>query len=191
MLAAATVAPIVAGRATPAKYLRAENLKNVTAQQQKVLRASRASNATDWDFSNLRQVVECVRSSAAIEGRALSEVNRRVHLACPHPVGERAGKPGALQTFREVWAPAERPRQPAYWRSYSPLLTRFNTVNPAFLASEMETGFRILGVLNPVMTLRTGALHSGHFVNSGALIGRRSVKLPPQILHSPSQRSYS
>ena len=46
-----------------------------------------------------------------------------------------------------------------YCLSYSPLLTRFNTVNPAFFASEIETVF---GELNVDQTLRTGFLQAGH-----------------------------
>ncbi len=73
-------------------------------------------------------------------------------------------------------------------RSYSPLLTRFSTVNPAFFASEMETA---LGGFNEENTFLTGFLHAGHLVNSAADSGRRSVNLPPHTLQSPSQSSYS
>jgi hypothetical protein len=41
------------------------------------------------------------------------------------------------------------------------------------------------------MILRTGFLQAGHFVNSGALKGRRSVNFPPHTLQSPSHNSYS
>jgi hypothetical protein len=41
------------------------------------------------------------------------------------------------------------------------------------------------------MILRTGFLQAGHFVNSGALNGRRRVNFPPQTLQSPSHNSYS
>ncbi len=41
------------------------------------------------------------------------------------------------------------------------------------------------------MTFRTGFRQAGQAVNSGAEIGRRSVKLPPQAAQSPSQSSYS
>ena len=75
-----------------------------------------------------------------------------------------------------------------YCFSYSPLPTRFRTVNPAFLASEIDTA---LGELNVDHTLLTGFLQAGQFVNCGALNGRRSVNLPPQTLHSPSHNSYS
>ena len=77
---------------------------------------------------------------------------------------------------------------PPYCRSYSPFPTRFRTVKPAFLASEME---RALGELNVDNTLRTGFLHSGHFVNAVADNGRRNVNFPPQTLQSPSHNSYS
>jgi hypothetical protein len=49
----------------------------------------------------------------------------------------------------------------------------------------------LCGELKVEMILRTGFLHAGHFVNSGALTGRRKVNLPPQTLQSPSQISYS
>ena len=75
-----------------------------------------------------------------------------------------------------------------YCRSYSPLFTRFKTVKPAFLASEMD---RLLGELKEENTLRTGFLHAGHRVNGAAEIGRRRVNFPPQALHSPSHNSYS
>ncbi len=72
--------------------------------------------------------------------------------------------------------------------SYSPLLTRFKTVNPAFLASEIESAF---GELNVDHTFRTGFLHAGHWVRGAAETGRRRVNFPPQTLQSPSQSSYS
>lgn len=75
--------------------------------------------------------------------------------------------------------------------SYSPLPSRLSTVNPAFLASEMESGLSLCGVLKAEKILRTGFLQAGHFVNSGALNGRRRVNLPPHTLHSPSHNSYS
>jgi len=75
-----------------------------------------------------------------------------------------------------------------YCRSYSPLLTRFSTVKPAFLASEIDT---VLGELNWENTFRTGFLQAGHLVKGGAESGRRKVNLPPQTLQSPSQSSYS
>jgi hypothetical protein len=68
------------------------------------------------------------------------------------------------------------------------LLTRFNTVNPAFFASEIDSAF---GELNVDQTLRTGFLQAGHFVNGVADIGLQRVNLPPQTLQSPSQSSYS
>jgi Leucine-rich repeat (LRR) protein len=75
-----------------------------------------------------------------------------------------------------------------YCRSYSPLLTRLRTVNPAFLASETES---VLGELKLDHTFRTGFLQAGHLVSAGADSGRRKVNLPPQTLQSPSQSSYS
>ena len=72
--------------------------------------------------------------------------------------------------------------------SYSPLLTRFSTVKPAFFASEIETVF---GELNVDQTLRTGLLQAGHWVRGAAETGRRKVNFPPHTLHSPSQSSYS
>jgi hypothetical protein len=76
----------------------------------------------------------------------------------------------------------------AYCRSYSPLLTRFSTVKPAFFASETD---RLFGELNLENTFRTGFLQAGHFVNGGAESGRRKVNFPPHTLQSPSQSSYS
>ena len=68
-----------------------------------------------------------------------------------------------------------QPRVDHYCRSYSPLFTRFSTVNPAFFASETESGLSFMGELKVDNTLRTGFLHAGHRVNGGAAIGRRSV----------------
>jgi hypothetical protein len=75
-----------------------------------------------------------------------------------------------------------------YCRSYSPLLTRFRTVNPAFLASEIESA---LGELKVDHTRRTGFLHAGHLVNGAAERGRRKANFPPQAAQFPSQSSYS
>ena len=75
-----------------------------------------------------------------------------------------------------------------YCLSYSPLLTRFSTVKPAFFASETES---VLGELKVDHTRRTGFLHAGHFVNGAAERGRRNVNLPPHTLQSPSHSSYS
>ncbi len=75
-----------------------------------------------------------------------------------------------------------------YWRSYSPLLTRLSTVNPAFLASEIESA---LGELKVDHTRRTGFLHAGHLVNGGAESGRHKVNFPPHTTQSPSHSSYS
>src|SRR6202030_1790587 len=49
-----------------------------------------------------------------------------------------------------------------YCFSYSPLLTRFSTLKPAFFASEIES---VLGELNVENTFRTGFLHAGQLVN--------------------------
>jgi hypothetical protein len=75
-----------------------------------------------------------------------------------------------------------------YCRSYSPLLTRLRTVNPAFFASEMDT---VLGELNDENNFRTGFLQAGQWVRGAADTGRRKVKRPPQTTQSPSQSSYS
>jgi hypothetical protein len=83
---------------------------------------------------------------------------------------------------------ALKPPRRSYCLSYSPLLTRFNTVKPAFLASEIDNCF---GELNVENTFRTGFLHAGHWVNGLASSGRRSVNRPPHTLQSPSQSSYS
>jgi hypothetical protein len=76
-------------------------------------------------------------------------------------------------------------------RSYSPLLTRLSTVNPAFFASETESGLSFTGELKVEMILRTGFLHAGHLTSGGAESGRRRVNLPPHTLQSPSHSSYS
>src|SRR4051794_3829412 len=93
---------------------------------------------------------------------------------------------GQPRTFNALITPFRHP--PPYCRSYSPLPTFFNTVKPAFLASENE---RVLGELKVDMSLRTGFLQAGHLVNSCASSGRRKVNLPPQTLQSPSHNSYS
>jgi hypothetical protein len=49
-----------------------------------------------------------------------------------------------------------------HWRSYSPFETRFSTVKPAFLASEIDTGLLIEGVLNPEISFLTGLRQAGH-----------------------------
>ncbi|HEX3100587.1 MAG TPA: hypothetical protein VHQ01_02285 [Pyrinomonadaceae bacterium] len=66
-----------------------------------------------------------------------------------------------------------------------------STVNPAFLASEIESGFNLCGVLKLEMILRTGFLQAGHFSSGGADSGRLSVNLPPQTTQLPSHSSYS
>src|SRR4051812_34546703 len=78
-----------------------------------------------------------------------------------------------------------------YCFSNSPLPMRFKTVNPAFLASEIESGFSLVGELNDEMILRTGLRQSGHFSKGGRLTGRFNVNFPPQTLQSPSINSYS
>src|SRR5678816_2188206 len=93
-------------------------------------------------------------------------------------------------TRKSVWV-RPPPSAPTYCFSYSPLPRRFSTVNPAFFASETESGLSLLGDVNVEITLRTGFLHAGHRVNSGALKGRRNVNFPPQTVQSPSQSSYS
>src|SRR5258708_3254979 len=75
-----------------------------------------------------------------------------------------------------------------YWRSYSPLPVFLSTVNPAFLASEIE---RLFGELNVEKSLRTGFLQDGQWVSSLASSGRRRVNLPPHAAQLPSQSSYS
>ncbi len=75
--------------------------------------------------------------------------------------------------------------------SYSPLFTRFSTANPAFLASLIETGLVMLGVLNPEMSFRMGFLQAGQAVSSFAVNGRRKVKRPPHAAQLPSHNSYS
>jgi len=78
-----------------------------------------------------------------------------------------------------------------YCRSYSPLLTRFSTVNPAFLASVTESGFSFAGELKVEMILRTGFLQAGHWVRAAALSGRRNVNRPPHTTQLPAHSSYS
>lgn len=78
-----------------------------------------------------------------------------------------------------------------YCRSYSPLLTFFRTVKPAFLASEIDSGFSFTGEWNAERTFRTGFLQAGQCVSGAAESGRRSVNFPPQTLQSPSHNSYS
>lgn len=52
-----------------------------------------------------------------------------------------------------------------YCFSYSPLLTRLSTVNPAFLASVTDRGLSFIGELNVEMIFRTGFLQAGQLVN--------------------------
>src|SRR5208283_2306565 len=78
-----------------------------------------------------------------------------------------------------------------YCRSYSPLLIFLSTVNPAFLASEMDSGLSLCGVLKPEKIFRTGFLHAGQFVSGLAESGRFKVNFPPQTTQLPSQSSYS
>ena len=79
----------------------------------------------------------------------------------------------------------------SYCLSYSPLLTFLSTVNPAFFASEMDSGLSLCGVLKPEMILRTGFLHAGQFVSGLAESGRFKVNFPPQTTQWPSHSSYS
>ena len=78
-----------------------------------------------------------------------------------------------------------------YCRSYSPLLTLFKTVKPAFLASLIDKGLVCCGVLNSLMILRIGFRQAGHALSSGADRGRFRVNLPPHAAQLPSQSSYS
>ena len=78
-----------------------------------------------------------------------------------------------------------------YCFSYSPLLTRFSTVKPAFFASETESGLSLVGELKFEMTRRTGFLQAGQAFSSAALSGRRRVKRPPHAAQLPSHSSYS
>src|SRR6185503_10047989 len=79
----------------------------------------------------------------------------------------------------------------SYCFSYSPLLTRFNTVKPAFFASEIESGLSFVGEVKLEMTLRTGFLQAGHAFISAALNGRRRVNRPPHAAQLPPHSSYS
>jgi len=90
---------------------------------------------------------------------------------------------GNFARFKDIEAP--------YCRSYSPLLTRFSTVKPAFLASVTDSGLSFIGELNEEMILRTGFLQAGQCVSGLAESGRRSVNFPPHTLQSPSHNSYS
>ena len=76
----------------------------------------------------------------------------------------------------------------SYCRSYSPLFTRFKTVNPAFLASEID---KFLGELKADQAFLTGFLQAGHCVKGLAESGRWRVNRPPHTLQSPSHNSYS
>jgi hypothetical protein len=75
-----------------------------------------------------------------------------------------------------------------YCFSYSPLLTRFRTVNPAFFASEIDSAF---GELKVDQILRTGFLQAGQLLSGFAESGRCNVNFPPQTAQLPSQSSYS
>jgi hypothetical protein len=87
--------------------------------------------------------------------------------------------------------PASAFARESYCRSYSPLLTRLSTVNPAFLASVTESGLSLMGELKVERILRTGFLQAGQLVKGFAESGRRSVNLPPHTLQAPSHSSYS
>jgi len=94
--------------------------------------------------------------------------------------------------FRDLegWQEGDLPLPHCF--SYSPLLVFLSTVKPAFLASEMERGFRWVGVLKEEMSFLTGFLQAGHFFNSSAERGLCRVKVPPHTLHpAGSQTSYS
>ena len=86
--------------------------------------------------------------------------------------------------------PKLTPRKDRYCRSYSPLLTRFRTVKPAFFASLTDT-LSFVGALNVEMILRTGFRQAGQCVNGAAFSGRRRVNRPPQAVQLPSHNSYS
>jgi hypothetical protein len=86
------------------------------------------------------------------------------------------------------WPLQEEETVRSHCLSYSPLLTRFRTLKPAFLASEMEND---RGELKLEKTLRTGFLQAGHLVKGEAERGRKRVNFPPQTAQSPSQSSYS
>ena len=94
-------------------------------------------------------------------------------------------------SLRAIWLPAFDSGSCTYCGSYSPLPALLRTVKPAFLASEMESGFSFIGEVNVEMTLRTGFWHAGQCVNGAALSGRRNVNRPPHTVHSPSHSSYS
>ena len=49
-----------------------------------------------------------------------------------------------------------------YCFSYSPLLVFLRTVKPAFLASEIERGFSLIGELKFEISFFTSLLQSGH-----------------------------
>ena len=94
-------------------------------------------------------------------------------------------------SLRAIWLPAFDSGSCTYCGSYSPLPALLRTVKPAFLASEMESGFSFIGEVNVEMTLRTGFWQTGQWVNGAALSGRRNVNWPPHTVHSPSDSSYS
>lgn len=102
-----------------------------------------------------------------------------------------SGQKLSLQRWSGAFISSQLSENPGYCRSYSPLLTFFNTVNPAFLASLTESGFSLIGELKLEMIFRTGFLQAGQLVSGAAESGRRKVNLPPQTLQSPSHNSYS
>ena len=60
------------------------------------------------------------------------------------------------------------------------------------LASLMDSGLSLCGVLKPEMIFRTGFLQAGHFSSGGADSGRFNVNVPPHALQPPAaQTSYS
>jgi hypothetical protein len=99
------------------------------------------------------------------------------------------GTQDALSSSREQLA--FLPHSHVYCFSYSPLPTRFRTVNPALLASAMDNGFNLVGELTCEMIFRTGFRQSGHLASGGREAGRRRLNWPPQTLQSPSHSSYS
>ncbi len=64
-------------------------------------------------------------------------------------------------------------------------------MNPAFLASETESGLSFIGELKEEKTFLTGFLHAGQFVSDFADNGRFNVNVPPHTAQPPSHNSYS
>jgi len=135
------------------------------------------------------------KSLSAVAARTANPGDRPVTAALSvHPGSTLLGgvfHEGSMRIPCE-WLPAlwlaRKSYDARYWRSYSPLLTRLSTLNPAFLASEMES---VLGELKVDHTRRTGFLQAGHLVRGAADSGRRKVNFPPHTTQLPSQSSYS